>query len=291
MLQREINGTVAGGKESVGSFKEFLSDFDAEFGAGNDQQASAGKSTLNATDTEHTLQLEATAHAGWYFKDSTSERNPFVRFKVKIRSEIVTTGFDKRHPASDRINALSPAEWHAMLNSEEDYELIDVRNYYETELGIFRGATDPGLLHFRHFGEYIDQAEIPKEKKVLMYCTGGIRCEKAIFEMIDRGYADVAQLKGGILDYLQEFPDGAFEGECFVFDKRVAVTPELQPSETYRLCVHCGQPGSVEIQCSRCEAAAKVCARCKEKPVEASTCSKNCAYHARRQDAGQGERA
>ncbi|MCL4155511.1 UNVERIFIED_CONTAM: hypothetical protein GTU68_017857 [Idotea baltica] len=227
-------------------------------------------------------EAEQAGRTPWFFKDGLSDKDPFKRFKVKLRKEIVTTGFKEAYRVDESINSLTPEEWHAVLSSDEEYELIDVRNYYETELGKFRGATDPNLVHFKHFGEFVDKAEIPKDKKVLMYCTGGIRCEKAIFEMLDRGYDDVSQLKGGILDYLKKYPNKEFEGECFVFDQRVSVDQALKPSERFVLCPHCGQPGELEINCERCDSKAKICDRCAEKSIEARSCGKNCSYQLQR---------
>jgi len=114
-----------------------------------------------------------------------------------------------------------------------------------------------------------------------MFCTGGIRCEKAVPEVQRLGYGNVYQLQGGILRYLEEYPEGFYRGECFVFDHRVAVDSGLQPSKLYKLCPHCGNPAQEQVSCCNCGAAAVVCKRCLEQPGR-KTCSKNCAYHARR---------
>jgi UPF0176 protein len=114
-----------------------------------------------------------------------------------------------------------------------------------------------------------------------MYCTGGIRCEKASLEMMNQGYQEVYQLSGGILKYLEEFPDTLFDGECFVFDHRVSVDQNLQPSRRYKLCPHCGNPAEVSVTCSKCSTNAVVCAGCLKAP-EHHTCSKNCAEYVRR---------
>lgn len=238
-----INGTISGSPEDIQSAKRLLSELFGE--------------------------------DGWPYKDSSSEQNPFKRFKVRIRREIVTTGAEQAPRVPAQINALTPQEWHKMLKEDEDVVVLDTRNYYETELGTFQGAIDPGLVHFRHFTDYVQRSEIPKDKKVLMYCTGGIRCEKAIYQMQELGYESVFQLQGGILNYLKEYPGGLFEGECFVFDQRVAVTQTLEPSARWRLCPHCGQPGDVEVQCGRCAKHAKLCNRCHEQNGIGS-CSKDC---------------
>ena len=112
-----------------------------------------------------------------------------------------------------------------------------------------------------------------------MYCTGGIRCEKASLEMKEMGYQSVFQLEGGILKYIEEFPNEEFEGECFVFDARCAVDQDLKPSQNYKLCWACGQPGKEKIVCSYCSQEGILCLKCIEENGE-SACSKNCRYHA-----------
>lgn len=159
--------------------------------------------------------------------------------------------------------------------------LLDTRNVYETAIGKFRGAVDPKLQKFSEFSDFVTASDIPKNKKVLMYCTGGIRCEKASLEMQRLGFEDVYQLSGGILKYLEEFPDGPFEGECFVFDHRVAVDKNLRPSKQYKLCPHCGNPGDKSISCRKCGAQAIICDGCANNEYKVS-CSKNCAHHLER---------
>lgn len=112
-----------------------------------------------------------------------------------------------------------------------------------------------------------------------MYCTGGIRCEKAILEMRQQGYENVYQLQGGILEYLKEFPDQEFKGECFVFDYRIAVDQQLNPTLRYRFCPHCGQPGEEVIHCAKCSREEIICGHCKDLGGHHLTCSKNCAHH------------
>lgn len=245
-----INGTIAGTADSVEAFKSFM------------------LNTLGSTD--------------WSFKEGSSEKPPFKRFKVRIRKEIVTTGESDPIAVAEQKNALSPAQWHELLSSAaEDILLVDTRNTYETELGKFRGAIDPGIVHFSEFPDFVQKSQLPKDKTILMYCTGGIRCEKAIYQMEKLGYQSVFQLQGGILNYLQEYPDQLFEGECFVFDQRVALTQELQPSARWVLCPHCGQPGDLELTCAKCSKYAKVCQQCCEEKG-CSTCSKDCENQLRR---------
>jgi UPF0176 protein len=189
--------------------------------------------------------------ADLFFKDSESVVCPFRRFKVKIRPEIVTLGDTTLVPfeLDGKNNHLSPTEWNQVMKNDDPI-IIDTRNWYETKIGTFKGAINPMTNKFTEFPKFLEKNNIPKDKKVLIFCTGGIRCEKGILEVQKQGYKNVYQLYGGILNYLKESPNDQFEGECFVFDHRVAVTQNLQPSTQYRLCPHCGQ-----------------------------TCSKNCAHH------------
>ena len=209
------------------------------------------------------------------FKDSKSADQPFKRWFVKIRPEIVSLGDTKIVPNGTH-NHLSPDEWDHMID-EEDVLILDARNDYETEIGIFEGAVDPKLHCFQEFPDYVKHCNIPKDKKILMYCTGGIRCEKACLEMERQGYENVFQLDGGILRYMQEKPQSKWKGECFVFDHRVAVNEDLLPSERYGLCPHCGNPGDQEITCQQCQEPGIMCIHCL-KSMNSQTCSKNCNY-------------
>ena len=162
--------------------------------------------------------------------------------------------------------------------------VIDTRNDYEVAIGTFDGAVDPETASFRDFPAWWEaNKDRFHNKRIAMFCTGGIRCEKSTNYLIGQGVEDVFHLKGGILKYLEEFPDEEFQGECFVFDRRVAVDQNLDPSKQYWLCPHCGDPGQVEVSCAQCGETARICAKCEaEKP----TCSKNCQYHYARVQAG-----
>lgn len=244
-----FNATIAGSEEAIETYKLFIQDVLSEF------QAPPA-----------------------VFKDSECDFTPFRLFKVKVRPEIVTLGDETIIP--DDLNDethLNPEEWDKMLQ-DENVVCIDTRNWYETDLGHFKSAILPPIDDFQEFPEYLEK-NVPKDKTVLMYCTGGIRCEKAAIDAKQRGYKAVYQLKGGILNYLQERPNKEYEGECFVFDHRVAVDQELKMSKNYRLCPHCGQPGKVKISCKKCDSDAIVCQSCLDKAVKNETCSKNCAYH------------
>lgn len=215
------------------------------------------------------------------FKESAAKKHPFKRFKVDVREEIVTLKDEGVVPSTADNNHLSPAQWQLLLESEEELVVLDTRNFYETELGKFEGAVDLNLNKFSEFPERVKSLGLDKERKVLMYCTGGIRCEKAIIEMQRQGFKNVFQLEGGILKYLEEFPKQKFVGDCFVFDHRVSLDQKLKPTTRYKLCPHCGNPGDQSINCVLCDTPAVVCKRCIVKD-ELNTCSKNCAHHATR---------
>ena len=212
------------------------------------------------------------------FKDSWSDKHPFHEMSVKVKEEIVSLNRPDLVPKNGDFH-LSPKKWHQTLAEEEGVLVLDTRNKYETQIGAFKGAIDLDLDEFSEFPRYLEKSGIPKDKKVLMYCTGGIRCEKAILSAKEQGYNNVYQLDGGILEYLREFPNEQFEGECFVFDYRVAVDQELKPSQRYRLCPHCGEPGNQPIDCKQCGRKDIVCLSCLNKSEELRTCSKNCAHH------------
>ena len=183
------------------------------------------------------------------FKDSSAPREVFKKWAVKIKAELITFKQQGVAPTGHHKH-LTPGEWKQMLE-REDVVVIDTRNTYESNIGKFKNALTPAIDNFQEFPAAVRAASIPKDKTVMMYCTGGIRCEKAIFSMEAQGYQNVYQLEGGILAYLEQFPEDAFEGECFVFDERVAVDQQLQPSSTYKLCSECGDP-TMSQTCTRC---------------------------------------
>ncbi len=179
-------------------------------------------------------------HPEMVFKDSTAEGEVFRRWSVKVKKEIVTLRKPGIRPQGTHKH-LSPAAWNEMLQ-DKDAVVIDARNTFEVAIGKFRGAVDPGIRYFHQFPDFVRASNLPKDQKVLLYCTGGIRCEKAVLAMEAEGYENVYQLDGGILKYLEQFPEREFEGECFVFDHRVAVDQQLQPSKTFILDPVTGDP-------------------------------------------------
>lgn len=224
------------------------------------------------------------------FKDSKCDKPPFRRYKVKIRDEIVTTGIPDMMPPEGKNRHLTPTEWNKVMKEENDFVMIDTRNWYEYNIGTFKGALNPDIEKFTDFPEYIEKQGIQKDKKMLVFCTGGIRCEKGILELQKQGYENVYQLEGGILNYLAEYPNDQYDGECFVFDHRVSVDQNLAPSERYVLCPHCGQPGDTKIECKRCDHEEKICITCLKEPVKQDTCSKNCAEQWRLNPGRKGKR-
>ena len=241
--------------------------------------------TVCAKSAEHLAQFKQDLREYFkvpdlFFKDSKSEVCPFRRFKVKIREEIVTLGDTALVPyeMDGKNHHLTPSQWNEVMKNDAPV-IIDTRNWYETKLGTFKGALNPMTDKFTEFPKYLESRNIPKDKKVLIFCTGGIRCEKGILEVQKQGYKNVFQLYGGILNYLNEYPNDQFEGECFVFDHRVSVDQNMQPTRQYRLCPHCGQPGKTSLTCKRCDSEEFICEDCSELEFKKDTCSKNCAHH------------
>ena len=179
-------------------------------------------------------------------KFSHSPTQPFLRMKVRLKREIVTMGRPEVCPAERTGTYVEPKDWNALI-SDPDVLVVDTRNVYETAIGMFDKAVDPMTTNFRDFPKWAatlaEQKNAAKPKKIAMYCTGGIRCEKASALMQDYGFDEVYHLKGGILKYLEDIPesDSKWQGECFVFDGRVAVDHDLNPG-SYSMCHGCRMP-------------------------------------------------
>ncbi len=179
------------------------------------------------------------------YKESTADEHPFLRAKVKRKREIVTLGVDGVDPVCTVGTYLEPREWNEVIADPETL-VIDTRNAYEYEVGTFRGAVNPDTGSFREFPDFVHQHLDPaRHRKVALFCTGGIRCEKATGYLLEQGFEQVYHLRGGILQYLEEMPreDSLWEGECFVFDDRVTVDHDLQPGE-HEQCHACRRPVS-----------------------------------------------
>ena len=189
----------------------------------------------------HIRSLPGCADLEW--KESTASEMPFTRLKVRLKREIVTMGQPDVDPTAAVGTYVSPEDWNDLIGSE-DVAVIDTRNDYEVEIGTFQGAVDPET---KSFGEFPAWWEANKNrfdnKRIAMFCTGGIRCEKSTNYLISQGVKDVFHLKGGILKYLEEVPeeDSLWQGECFVFDQRVSVGHGLVEGG-YDLCHACRRP-------------------------------------------------
>lgn len=210
-----INGTIAGSEKALASILTLLRSLD------------------DLADLEH--------------KESTAQKPPFARLKVKVKSEIVTLGLPEVDPNQQVGTYVNPQDWNEII-SDPEVVVIDTRNDYEIEIGSFKRAKNPDTESFREFPEYIAKNLDPKQNpKVAMFCTGGIRCEKASSYMLSQGFKEVYHLKGGILKYLEHVPpeESLWEGECFVFDERVAVKEGLELG-SHELCYACGHPISKE---------------------------------------------
>ncbi|MDJ0601686.1 MAG: rhodanese-related sulfurtransferase [Crocosphaera sp.] len=176
-------------------------------------------------------------------KYSTACDLPFERIKVRLKREIVTLGIPEVNPNEQVGTYVTPKQWNDLIEDEETI-VIDTRNSYEVNIGTFKGAINPQTHSFREFPDYVQQNLDPqKHKKIAMFCTGGIRCEKATSFLLKQGFSEVYHLKGGILKYLEEVPkdESLWEGECFVFDERVAVKHQLEIG-SYEMCLGCGYP-------------------------------------------------
>ncbi|MFY0608832.1 MAG: rhodanese-related sulfurtransferase [Candidatus Atelocyanobacterium thalassa] len=211
LSQEGINGTIAGTSENVHKIVDYLKE-DVRF-----------------------IDLEV--------KYSMSSYLPFKRIKVRLKQEIVTLGISEIYPEQQVGTYVDPEEWNNILENEE-IPVIDTRNIYEIAIGTFKGAINPQTHFFREFPSYIKNNLNPeKHKKVAMFCTGGIRCEKASSYLLKKGFKEVFHLKGGILNYLKNISESQslWEGECFVFDERVAVKHKLEKGN-YKMCTGCGYP-------------------------------------------------
>lgn len=226
-----INGTVAGTDKSIAQLLTFLRD------------------DPRLKELEH--------------KESRAEDMPFYRMKVRLKKEIVTMGVDGIDPNDTVGTYVDPENWNALI-SDPDVILIDTRNDYEVEIGTFKGAVNPDTQTFREFPQWVeDNREKLNKPKVAMFCTGGIRCEKASSFMKLNGFDDVYHLKGGILKYLETQPKetSLWDGDCFVFDQRVAVGHGLEESD-YDQCYACRYPLTEDEKQSPLYVKGVSCARC-----------------------------
>lgn len=234
LAEEGINGTVAGSRAAIDTLLTYL------------------RQDARLSDIEH--------------KESFTDEMPFYRMKVRLKKEIVTLGVAGIDPNKTVGTYIKPEDWNALI-SDPDVVVIDTRNDYEYGIGTFKGAIDPETTTFRQFPDYVKNNLDPaRNKKVAMFCTGGIRCEKASAYMLQQGFEEVYHLQGGILKYLETVPEeeSLWEGECFVFDQRVAVKHGLEVGD-YDQCFACRHPISAEDMASPKYVKGISCPRCYDK--------------------------
>ena len=206
-----INATIAGSRQGIGAILDFF------------------RSDSRLAKLKH--------------KESFSDFQPFKRMKVKLKKEIVTFGQEGVNPQQRVGTYVDAKKWNNLIQNS-DVTLVDTRNEYEVEIGTFKRAKNPHINSFREFAQYVEENLDPNQnKKVALFCTGGIRCEKATSFLLNKGFQEVYHLQDGILKYLEEIPEeeSLWEGECFVFDGRIAVKHGLVKG-TYDMCKNCGHP-------------------------------------------------
>jgi UPF0176 protein len=219
--------------------------------------------TRSSIDAVLTYLKADSCLAGLEHKESIATKSPFDRLKVRLKQEIVTFGIPTVNPSNLVGTYVKPQDWNQLI-ANPDVLVIDTRNQYEVEIGTFVGAIDPHTNSFTEFPEYVASNLDPQQhKQIAMFCTGGIRCEKATSYLLSQGFEKVYHLQGGILKYLEEVPatDSQWEGECFVFDDRVSVTHGLEQG-THQLCWGCGNPISPSDLTSTHYEPGICCARC-----------------------------
>ena len=228
-----INGTIAGAPDDIRAILAYL------------------RQDPRLADLEH--------------KESWADSHPFYRMKVKLKKEIVTMGVPEVDPNLVVGTYVKPEDWNAII-SDPEVIVLDTRNDYEVHIGTFKNAIDPKTTTFREFPKYVaDNLDKSRHKKVAMFCTGGIRCEKSTAYLKEQGFDEVYHLEGGILKYLEEVPEeeSLWRGECFVFDNRVAVNHKLEKG-IYDQCHGCRHPITEEDKLSPMYMRGVSCPRCYE---------------------------
>ncbi len=237
LAQEGINGTVAGTQKAIDKLHDWL------------------------RSDERLQQLRT--------KESFDDEMPFYRTRVKLKKEIVTMGVQGIDPNQVAGTYVKPEDWNALI-SDPDVTLVDTRNEYEVAIGTFKNAINPKTESFRQFPDYVEKNMDPKKhKKVAMFCTGGIRCEKSTAFLKEQGYDEVYHLQGGILKYLETVAEenSLWEGECFVFDNRVSVDHQLKKG-TYDQCHACRLPITEEDKRSEKYQQGVSCPSCFDKKSE-----------------------
>lgn len=235
-----LNGSISGTKKQTEEYKKFLTNFKG--------------------------------FEDVFFKEENGKEHPFTKMIVRIRKEIVSL-----HKKVDMTKKGKYVESERFLEdyNKDDVIILDARNYYEYELGRFKNAINPGIKTFREFPEFIDKFKENKDKKIYIYCTGGIRCEKAGIYMEEQGFKNVYQLHGGIINFCQKFPNTIWDGKCFVFDKRL-VSDVGQKNNPITNCVTCNEISDLMRNCKNisCDNLVIQCQKCQEKMH--GCCSKKC---------------
>lgn len=237
LAQEGINGTVAGSRKAIDTLLAFL------------------KSDPRLAELS--------------FKESFTDKTPFLRSRVKLKKEIVTMGVQGIDPKRVVGTYVKPTDWNDLI-SDPEVLLVDTRNDYEVQVGTFKNALNPETDSFREFPDYVKQQLDPqKHTKVAMFCTGGIRCEKSTAFLKEQGFDDVYHLQGGILKYLEEVPEeeSLWQGECFVFDERVTVNHQLEKGD-YDQCNACRMPITEQDKLSEHYQHGVSCPHCFNKTTE-----------------------
>ena len=237
LAEEGINGTICGERSGIDAVKAWL-DADGRFD-------------------------------GMSYKESLSDELAFYRTKVKLKKEIVTMGVEGLNPAHIVGTYVKGDDWNTLI-SDPDTILIDTRNDYEVAIGTFKNAVNPNTTTFREFPQWAaDNLDKTKHKKVAMFCTGGIRCEKSTAYLKEQGFDEVYHLDGGILKYLEEMPveNSLWQGECFVFDQRVAVKHGLEQG-SYDQCYACRMPLSADEMLSEHYVKGLSCPHCHDKTTD-----------------------
>lgn len=242
LIAREgINGSLSGTREQIENYKNFLTPIE-------------GFSDVN-------------------FKEETASFHPFKKLIVRIKKEIIR--LEREVDMSRRGKYITPEELLGLYESGEDFIILDTRNAYESAVGRFRKSITPKIDSFREFPEALEDLNDKKRSKIVTYCTGGIRCEKATAYMISRGFTNVYQLKDGIINFCQKYPDTVWEGKCFVFDDRLVSDVEAE-GKVISKCVRCGESSDRYQNCRNpdCDDLVILCVRCSEE--KEGCCSEEC---------------
>jgi len=230
-----INGSISGSKEQIEKYKNFL--------------------------------LSISGFNDIRFKEESALEHPFTKMHVRIRKEIVT--LKKSLNLENKGKYITPKEFFDLHETREDFIILDARNDYEYKLGRFKNAINSNIKTFREFPKFVNTFKKNKEnkkKKIIMYCTGGIRCEKASAYMIEDGFTNIYQLEGGIINFCQQFPNTLWDGKCFVFDKRL-MTDINQSNKPITHCEYCNLLSDLYRNCKNleCDKLFIMCVKCQEK--------------------------